>query len=261
MANLTQRKWYDTVLHYADAISAIANAGLVLVSIAGLILVVNELVEIRRQNNVLEMTTRQTYRPIGVAYSDPDNPKMGVIALSGKMDNIDRFTIEREYYIANYGQGLLSYIGQINYISKNEIDFRNALLKATIDSVHADRFYSEARRVPIFPEFRKNITDVTTKIKWENLRFENKYFIYVLFFYEDQDGNLYDTEHLESIPFTPAKVVDGVVKVDIDTTRGVIIRETYHYYSIEDKDALITAIRNLDEPKNHPLADILSLSN
>ena len=80
-----------------------------------------------------------------------------------------------------------------------------------------------------------------------------EYFAYSLHFYEDQDGGLYDTEHLNVIRFKEPFTEKGILRTKLEP--GTVVRETYHYYTNEEKAKLIESLKKL----NSSIADALTL--
>jgi len=74
-----------------------------------------------------------------------------------------------------------------------------------------DSSFAYVRRTPLL----KN-DEFQVFIKHADFPFLKKYFSFTMFFYEDQDGNLYDTIHLEVLSFLePESTLDGL-KAKID---------------------------------------------
>ena len=84
---------------------------------------------------------------------------------------------------------------------------------------------------------------------FEDIGFEEIYFIYILVFYEDQDGNLYDTEHVLYLPFNEPEVKeDGLeVRLKKDGFRS----ETYNTYTGNDYIKLHEVLTKLENPINN----------
>lgn len=230
----------------ASVVIAIATAGLFITSIAGLIFIRHELVELRRQNSYLERTMRQSYRPLGVVRYGEELKEGMVIVGYSKPTKPGRISLSGEPNIWNRGKGILIYLGSFSYLSKEEIDFRRAFLNNEVGSVRFDALYTHARRTPVLPE-----SYFAAYFEWEDVDFEETYYLYVLFFYEDQDGNLYDTEHLVVLKFEKKpKVLETALLPNLEDT---YIRDKYHHYSSKEKQALIMAIQR----QSHPLAGVI----
>jgi hypothetical protein len=235
---------------FSNVAMAAANFLLLGTSIFALLLVLSELKELRLQNGYLETTMRQTFRPLGVASYDTTGVQDRVFIRYNPAAKPGKFSFEYIPILTNRGKGVLSYLGSLHLISKEEIDFRRDFLQNKIDSIEFDRHYSYARRTPIQPDSKYYTTLIC-----ENLDFATRYYLYTLFLYEDQDGALYDTEHLDVLLFADKpKIIPGNIIPDL---QGSYIKEKYHTYSGNDKSALIAAIKRY----KHPLAEVIQLGH
>lgn len=252
-----KRSWLNK---NARVFTGLATIALAVIGLVGLIFIVSELKELRRQNSYIESSVRQTYRPLGVVHCDPEQPGKVNLVAGYTPEFKDKFALAIPYYVRNYGPGLLSYIGRFSYLSSQSIDFRSRFLGGDIKTVVVDAYYSYARRTTLLPYDADGVSRIETEAIFNNIRFEDKYFVYSLFLYEDQQGNLYDTEHLTVIPFLNAEVEGDRLVARLDTTKGIMRRDTYHSYSAEERKSLVAAFRALDEPKDHPLADVIDAS-
>lgn len=217
----------------------------------GLYFLIDELTELRKQNGVLENTLQQSYRPLGVLVNEDNRTQYLYIYYMPAIRN-GKWSFSTQPKILNKGNGLLIYLGSLSCLMNKEIDFRNKLLSNEIDSINFDGMYSYSRRTPVFVD-----SSLGLKIVWENLDFEKEYFLYSLYLYEDQDGNLYDTERLDVMKFQDSiitKTTDSLTftypKLD---TEKCYFKQLYHKYTLTEKNNLIKAIAN----KNHPLSEIL----
>lgn len=240
----------------AVVINALATIVLAIIGVMGLIFIVSELTELRKQNSFIETNLKQTYRPLGIVVSDPNDPKniiIGYIETQYK----DKFSFIITYSIRNYGQGVLSYIGYFASLTKEPIDFRSKILDGYFDTLIVDAQYSYTRKLTIIPYDKMKESTFDIIVISENKPFEKKYYLYTLFLYEDQYGNLYDTEHLEVLPFKDPIIKDDKLITELDQDIGGFSKETYYYYNNNEKKKLIACIRDLDKPKNHPIANII----
>lgn len=223
-------------------ITGIATTALAVIGAIGLYVVVDELQQLTRQNEYLERTLRQTYRPLGVAtYSDTAESLIIVGLRSGPSPG--RFSMSFERRLQNLGDGLLSYIGSFWHVSVSELDFRSAFLTGQIDTVMFDGMHNFARRRPVLPG-----KAIETKAHWDDLTYEKRYFVYTIFLYEDQDGGLYDTERLEVLDFEePISGPEGLSPQLAEETAGG--RETYHYYSADERTVLGSRLSESGHPQ------------
>lgn len=234
----------------SNAIQALATIGILIAGLVGLRFVVCELDQLQRQNSYLERTMRQSFRPLGVCSYSTDlksrEIKIGYLDSS----NPNKFSFRCELFLYNRGKGILIDLGSFSYLSKKEVDFRKLFLDGKVDSVNFDARYSYTRRSPVHPD-----DYIEIKLEWRDVDSEDKYFLYTILLYEDQDGNLYDTERLDvfkfDYKFSPA---DSAKSPHLQEGSR---RETYHAYSPEEKQALIEEI----EKRDHPLANVIRLGH
>lgn len=241
----------------ARIVTSIATAALAIIGLVGLILILSELKELRRQNSYIESSLKQTYRPLGYARTSPDDPELIIVEALWTSESLDRFSFSMEYNIYNHGHGVLCYIGSFFLATTEAIDFRQQLINAVLDSVNVDGRYPFTRRETILPYDKSNISRVGAFALFQDLPFAEKYFVYNLFLYEDQEGNLYDTEHLDVLPFQKPRIEDEKIRVRLDKTKPSTSRETYHAYSLAERKKLVDTIRGLRYPKDHEMADFL----
>jgi hypothetical protein len=241
----------------APVFTGVGTVALALIGIVGLIFLIGELKELRRQNAFIESSLRQTYRPIGVVYTDPTDPRALELLMRQSEKTVDKFSFGISYYLFNHGLGVLSYIGRFSRLATEEVDFRTGFLNGDFKTVDVDHYYSYARRSTILPYEKIPIAEIKTTAFFKDIPFEEKYFVYSLFLYEDQDGNLYDTEHLTVLPFHKPEIEDGKMVARLDSTKGPHRGDRYHSYSAEEKMKLVVAIRALKDPKNHPMANVI----
>lgn len=220
-----------------NALTAIATIAIAIGGLIGLCFVVGEFGELRRANEIALSTVRQSYRPLAVLKFTFKKPELVIVEYSDA-DSPDRFSFGYQEEIVNRGLGVLIYLGYISYLSKSDIDFRKSLLDGRIDSVVTDKLPNYVRRKPLMPA-----DTLTIFTPWENVPFSRRYFAYSLHFYEDQNGELYDTEQLNLFPFAEPFVEKQRLRTKLE--EGSISRETYHYYSSAEKLKLLKNLRKL----------------
>jgi hypothetical protein len=218
-----------------------------LTAIIGLILILAQVNQLVLQNSYLESTIRQTYRPLGtVKYSLSNNYENIKIKYASDAKP-GRFTFGCDPYLYNKGRGVLLYIGAISFVAKNDTNFRWEFLNGHIDSIDFDGVPTYARGYPIRADEYLQVPFIH-----ENLDLEKRYFVCVLYLYEDQEGNLYDTERMDVIDFGERpEVLSGNL---IPKLSSFSYRERYHYYSQGEKSKIIEQFKRL----KHPLATFLS---
>jgi hypothetical protein len=230
---------------------SIPNYVIAITGIVGLVLVMGQLIQLKNQNKTLERSLSQTYRPLGVARFSWEKPAMVILGYPPmEAKEKDKISFDFELKLKNKGKGLLSYLGSLSYLSQNEIAFRSELLNGEIDSVHFDGMYTYARESPVLPD-----EIFETYGGWKNIPFKKVYFLYVLFLYKDQDGNLFDTEHLNVLNFQdPISTEKGIsAKFDATENNMSYMKETYNTYSMDEKLKLC----NFLKAKNHNLSSFI----
>jgi hypothetical protein len=236
----------------SSAVIAIATAILAATSIVGLVYIMSELAELRRQNSYLERTMRQSYRPLGVTrYKQDDTTRTWILISYSRASKANKICIDGRPILRNVGDGMLYYIGTLSRRFSEEHDFRCELLKGEIDTVSIDGVPSWERREAIMPG-----SELSVLFHLDNLDHEVLCYLYTLFLYEDQDGNLYDTERLDVLHFEKdVELVDGVLRPRLveGTGRGGS-HEMHHDYTPHERQQLIAFFRDMD----HDLARVLS---
>jgi hypothetical protein len=228
-----------------SAWTAIATIVMALGSVAALIFLRSEFVELREANEIAVSIGRQSYRPIGSVIFSHENPDLIVINYP-KAKTADLFSFQCDQEIRNKGAGVLVYIGSLSYLSKSDLEFRKDFLNGKLNSVRVDDavladlypYTSYLRRIGLGPTDKLRIF-----ISWENIPFSKQYFLYSLYLYEDQNGELYDTEHLDIFKFSEPHVKDGQLKTKLQ--EGSAFIEKYNYYSNEEKMKLINRLKKL----------------
>ena len=83
-------------------------------------------------------------------------------------------------------------------------------------------------------------------MRFDEISFEDEYNIYILFFYEDQDGNVYDTENKLNLTFSPTTIENERVRAHL---RTLSTNNFYNAYSNSQASELIDLLKSY----NHPL--------
>jgi len=224
-------------------LSAILMTGLGTFTIAitgvfGYFLLKDELQSLQLQNSQTEMAISQGYRPLGVVRFEHDKPDVMKPSTSPGSTK-DRFGLGYNLEIFNAGKGPLLFLGYLRYVSDVEIQFRNRLLTRQLDSVVTDQMYTYSRLKPIL------VSEYTTVLSnWGELSFKRIYYLYSLFFYLDQDGNLYDTEHLDVWRFR-ALMQNDTARVPPIEEKGSYFRDLYHKYTPDERAALIQLLDSM----------------
>lgn len=223
---------------------------MVIVTVIGLLFVILQLKEFGKQNEtlnsqseLLRKTLIQSFRPIG--YINQINigaPKLRVIDYPPSGRN-DKFSFVYKQHLVNEGAGVLVNIGHLYYLTKERVNFREGFLSGDYDSteIRFDGRIDNSRRQTLLP---KDTNEVI--IAYHNIEFAEKYNIYLLHFYEDQDGNLYDTEVDINFDFEPPHIKNDRLFAEL---KSVFTNNIYHAYTETEKSNLVNIIKKY----NHPL--------
>ena len=233
-----------------NKISTIATVIMATIALIGIILLIAELNQLRDQNVILNRSLTQTYRPVGVAIrtrADTVNVPVKIQYQYHMEDRTDRFSFFYKPVLTNYGGGILRYIGHIYYLSPEYIDFRSAFIGGSVLNPQFDGLSAYARGIPLGPGEK-----LPCILNLEDVSFADVYFLYCLFLYQDQEGNLYDTEHMVHLRFQDPQLVDNRLLPKLREFGGGQ-RERYHQYSKDEQKLLVASLREL----KHPIADAL----
>jgi len=198
------------------------------------------------QSELMRGNLKQSYRPLGIPSAilkEPDKFTWEFI----EAEKENKFGIGYPQYLINKGSGVLTFLGFIAYLSDSLIDFRNEVLKGKIDDFRFDNVVSEARGYTILP----NDHCGPWSMSWENLDFKNQYHFYRLYFYLDQERNLYDTQNVMTVNFKAAYIENEEMKTDV---LGITPRKNdFHSYNNQERARLVSIF----EEKKHNLATFL----
>jgi len=204
----------------------------------GTIFVVCEYREIKNQTQHLHRTLRQSYKPVG---SFP-REKIGDLAPAQigcePCGETDRFSLLFVPQLENQGSGLLVYVGHMYCVSRSRVDFRDRLIRGEAVAFEVDKLLPFGRRMPLAPGEHIGI-----KVVADSLPFHREYYVHTLVLYEDQDGNLFDTDLLAILPFEQVESDSfghRQVRAAVD---GVRMTERYHSVSEEQRATLIATLR------------------
>jgi len=237
------------ILKFLQVINNYAQTLLVVTTIIGLVLVLQQLTEFSKQNEtlhtqseLLRKTLIQSYRPIGyIMQINKEIPTKKIIELppTGRKD---KFSFVYRQLLINEGSGVLVNIGHLYFITKEKENFRKKFLEGEYDStvIKFDGRYDYSRRQTLLP---KDTAEVV--IGYDDIEFEDEYNVYVLLFYEDQEGNLYDTENILNIKFGPTSIVNDRVKANL---QSLFTNNIYNDYTESEKMNLINIIKDYHHP-------------
>lgn len=201
---------------------------LVIIGAVGVVLIKSELNKMDHQNKTLEKTLRQSFRPIA-SLKEEDKHSGSNFKYTFKKPNKEspnKFSFYGEKKNKNIGNGIMLYIGSIYYISDELIDFRNKLLNSKLTNLNFDGKHPHTRGDAVFPQ-----GTYITYINFTDLDFKNEYYIYIIYFYQDIDGNFYDTVFMNSLPVKANPTPNGLFP-DIDYIKSKsYFKESYNVCS------------------------------
>lgn len=229
------------------SITAIATTVIAFTSVIGIVIIREQLQQIKEQTESSQLTVQQSFRPLGVVrytHGEHNVRKMTV----GIEERTDRFFFEYEIVLKNRGNGLLLNIGSFTFATNKEIRFRDSLLAGRIDTVIFDGMYSHLRHKPLLVDEENN-----RLILLRHLPFNKSLYVYTMFFYADLVGNLYDTEHLDVFKFD-LPVPGELLMIPEFKKEGSYPVDHYNVYNDEESKKLLQSIRKFD----HPMVDAIS---
>lgn len=172
----------------------------------------------------------QSFRPYGLIRHSGKYLKLFNLKLN---NSYGKFGFTYSTNISNVGQGILYYLGNLNYSSKTEIDFRKQFLANKLNNITVDKMYSYCRSTPL-----QTGEHLEINLFFGSDTFYTPIYLYSLALYEDQEGNLYDTQHLLFQNF--------INPIEMDTTEGKSWeKEKYSKYSIKEKNLLIKQLKKI----------------
>ena len=249
MDNGSNKKWLNIDW---EAASAIATWLAAIGAITGLIFLICELQEFKKANQIAlrqseqtERVLRQTYRPFGVVRFRHDRPNdvVGYFKESSKPDHFSFGTVAE---VKNVGQGVLMFLGFFSHLDTVDLDFRKMFLEGAISDIKSDKARNYVRGQLLLQGETQKIG-----IGWEDLAYLPKYHQYTIYLYEDQDGNLYDTEHIDVFGFVKPYYEKDKKRTKFEASGAS--RELYHYYTDEEKRLLIKRLKEV----KHPMVEVL----
>lgn len=165
-----------------------ATLGMFFVSLAGFFLLMNELYEIRKQNDSVKISFWESIRPIGIITETPN-------AFFKSVTSGDTINCITPKILKNKGKGVMLYIGNITFFSDTLLDFvSNSFAdilksgKINIDYLNYDSRYSEQRVFPLLID-----ESIDFDLAWNKIPNKPPYYFYCIFLYKDSYKNLYDT--------------------------------------------------------------------
>lgn len=219
-------------------ITALATLVVAVTGGFGYFLLKGELSALQTQNLQMEKALSQTYRPLGVVRNQYDRRDF-MVYNTRPGDTKDKFTISYDLNLHNSGTGVLIDVGSFQYSSQELVDFRSGFLKGSIVAVILDKMYVYARMAPLLVgEERK------APLIWENLPFRDIYYFYSLHLYLDQDGNLYDTQHLNVQRFRVPTPSDSA-SLPIPLKPGSYSTDVFHKYTTAERRQLLERLVSL----------------
>ena len=222
-------------------LNTIFTGVIAITAVCGTYFVIREFKQLKSQNEILNRSLKQSYRPVG-SIRNPRGKIAFITKTSG--DNKETWDLVYSPFLSNLGHGILIYLGYVYAVAQESIDFRHKLLSGITDTLAFDSLSGYARGAPMAPG-----DSLKLNLHWEQLPFSKRFFLYTLVFYKNQDGDVFDTEHLISA------IVHDTSRVE--STRAPIagkepgVRDSYHWYTEEERIAL----RKRFQVLRHPLAE------
>ena len=229
--------------NWTNKMEALSALAIVLTSLWGLYLVVGELRQLTRQNEVLEQSLRQTYKPIATLTYSIDKPELIILGFT-QSASPDKFSFVAYPKMVNAGSGLLSLLGYCSILTKSEVSFRDSLMAGRVSTVYVDSLASYVRRTPVMKD--KMFDGIS--ISCPNIEFQQQYFLQTIVFYEDMDGNLYDTEHMDLLLFEKPFPKDDRLVTRLNKDQGGWLKERYHFYTPSERKVLAKRLKELKHP-------------
>jgi len=247
-------------------LNTLIQAGIFIVAFLGIRYVVEELSLLRHQSviaedniSLLKKEMKLAQRPMGLVISSYyENsfdlyPKTKMFFnYAGQENEPDQFIIYTTPRFINYGKDALVYIGSIGYRSPDTINFRlrlfnNRIVKGDLKYGFIKNFLS---RTTILPQRM-----IVENFKFYQMNYEKTYYFYYIYFYEDINGNLYDTEHVDIVSFTEKRFVNNKLDIKPEYYQE---KNTYHSYSKEERRKLTLFFK--EHPKDDHNAETIYLS-
>lgn len=190
-----------------------------------------------KQTSLLSESIKESYRPLALITHKYDKNKFNISITYLESSKPDKFSFIQESKIVNQGKGILRFVGYVYYISTEPIDFRKKILEGNLEHVMVDGVDSLARDAIILPSESAEITPV-----FQDVSFEKNYYLYVIVFYKDMVGNLYDSLSLMRLYFVEPTINGAKLATRLDPDKG-FRTSTYHSYTEEEREILINLIQ------------------
>lgn len=160
------------------------------VAIWGLNILQEELRLIGHQNELTEISIRQTYRPTGVINALGDENIVKTYIPFYDENNKDNYYTKEK--LNNKGKGVLFLIGVITFKNKKDINFYSKslvqIIKGLNDEIEFDKMYEHDRMKSLLIDRFAGIN-----ILWYNVNLSQPGYLYGIILYKDQSNNLYST--------------------------------------------------------------------
>jgi hypothetical protein len=220
---------------YYPIIIAITSIILALVAVAGYFVLKDELRNLNLQNRLLSKSLTETYRPLAILkFIDLKDPKSGKVNIEFLNDGPkDKLGFIYRPSIINISKNPLVFIGHVYSLSKEREIIRNKILGSDTNSFKTiifDGKYPQVRRRTILPN---EFEPIVTKI--ENIDFKKLYFLNIILYYEDLEGNLYDTECRTTLEFSEPTWSKERDRLAVKFEATGLDFTSFHSYAVEDK--------------------------
>ena len=223
---------------------------MLIIAIAGICFIKQELYEIRLQNELNREAIVQSYRPVGylLQITEENKKEKETFELGYKFYNDSLLSLHYPLKLQNIGNGVLILCGFIYYYTNNsKYNFREEILNKKIDykRIIFDKYYNIVRGTIIrtFDDFRDvNIILDSLKVETDVNTIKNQkyFFIHILIFYKDQSNNLYDTY--------------SIIQQDMKQPKTIIVNKI-NQYNGRERDILVSVL------KEHPMVEAIKANN
>jgi hypothetical protein len=233
--------------------------GTILLAVIGAVsaaIVLSQVRQMVRQNNLLARSIAVSFQPTGVFLSPAriDSFPIARCETAGRGETCLGLT----FTLRNLGPGVMQYIGSLSYWSTVRDDFRQRVLRSDFMHVRFDGIHTDERGCLLLPFSEPAVPqdrcDFPVYSEWQNIALggEGDLFLHTLALYSDRERNLYDTLHIMHLK--DPRVFKTRDNGSYDTKFSLASEsDFFHTYTKEDRSRLINALA----AHKHPLNDFL----
>jgi hypothetical protein len=246
------RKWWQDHLR----LQAWGTIALAVIGAASAIIVLSQVAQMVRQNNLLSRSIAVNFQPTGVFLSPArvDSFPVARCETAGRGETCLGLT----FTLRNLGPGVMQYIGSLSYWSTERDDFRQRVLHRDFGHVRFDGIHTDERGCLLLSFSEQNVPadrcDYPIYAEWQNIALGSKgdLFLHTLALYSDRERNLYDTLHIMHLKDPRVFRTRDNGSYDF---KFALVSESdfFHTYTKADRSQLIGALA----ARQHPLNDFL----